>query len=60
MSLSPSKIERLMPPYVVWTIVAIAAHLAATALLFVDMAHGRETARAPIVSALSSITASKT
>jgi hypothetical protein len=39
MSPSDNRIARLMPPYVVWTLVAIAAHVAATALLFAHMAH---------------------
>ena len=39
MSSSASRLARLMPPYVVWTIVAIAAHVAATALLFAHRTH---------------------
>ena len=59
MSPSDSRIARLMPSYVIWTVVARAAHVAATVLLFAGMTHAQTTARAPVVSALEFITAPK-
>ena len=45
--LQTANVARFMPSYVVWTLVAIAAHIAATALLFAGMAHAE---RAPEIA----------